>query len=159
MPDKKNKLSLGEMAQIAEIVAAVAVVCSLIYVGYELKKNTSAVRAASVQAITTGTRDSLLMIASDAELARIVRSGSVDRSALTNDESYRFSIFSRQRWLFFQGIWVQNNLDVLDESVWQSYEGVVCNLINANQGDREEWANHVDALHPEFVAWVEDCSN
>ena len=151
-----KKLELSELAQIAEVVAAMAVVFSLIYVGLELKENTNAVRAASVQAITTGTRDSLMMVASDAELARIVRLGSIDRSALNDDERYRFGIFSRQRWLFFQGIWVQQHLDVLDQGVWESYRQVVCSLLR-NPGDREEWINHTNALSSDFVVWVEGC--
>lgn len=153
-----KKLKLTEWAQIAEIVAAVAVVLSLIYVGYELKENTSAIRASSVQAITTGTRDSMMIVASDADLARIIRLGSSDRTALSDDEAYRFSIFSRQRWLFFQGIWVQYQLDVLDEKVWQSYQQVACNILN-NPGDRDEWSNHVNALNAEFAAWVQECSS
>ena len=152
-----SRLKLGEWAQIAEIVAAVAVVFSLVYVGLELRENTSAVRAASVQAITTGTRDALMTVASDAELARVVRLGAYDRSSLTDDEKYRFSIFSRQRWLFFQGIWIQHQLDVLDENSWQSYRQLVCNLLD-NSGNREEWPYHIDVLNAEFVAWVQECS-
>ena len=45
------KISLGQLAQIAEIVAALAVVISLIYVGRQLESNTSAARSATVQAI------------------------------------------------------------------------------------------------------------
>ena len=153
-----TRLKLGEWAQIAEIVAAVAVVFSLIYVGFELKENTSAVRATSVQAVTTGTRDALMTLASDPELARIVRLGTYDRSSLTDEERYRFGIFSRQRWLFFQGIWVQYQLNVLDENSWQSYRHLVCDLLNSS-GNREEWPNHINTLNTEFVAWVQKCSS
>lgn len=152
-----RKIVLSEWAQIAEIVAAVAVVFSLIYVGFELKENTAAVRAASVQSTTAGIRDGLMTVASDADLARIVRLGSYERSSLSEDEAYRFSIFSRQRWLFFQGMWVQHSLDVLEDSVWQSYQQIICSVLRS-PGNREDWPNHENTLNHEFVAWVEECS-
>lgn len=120
-----NKSRLGDLAQIAEIVAAVAVVLSLIYVGRGLIGNTAAIRASSVQAITTGTREALLAVAVDENLSRIVRIGSNDRSKLSVEEAFRFSLFSRQRWLFFQGIWIQRNLGVLDDQVWGAYEQAI----------------------------------
>jgi hypothetical protein len=152
-----RKIVLSEWAQIAEIVAAVAVVFSLIYVGFELQENTSAVRAASVQSTTTGIRDGLMMVASDADFTRIVRLGSYERSALSEDEAYRFGIFSRQHWLFFQGMWVQHSLDVLDDSAWQSYQQIICSVLRL-PGNREDWPSHVNALNHEFVAWFEECS-
>ena len=153
-----NKTRLGELAQIAEIVAAVAVVLSLIYVGRGLIDNTAAIRATSVQAITSGTREALLAVAVDEDLSRIVRIGSADRSMLSGDEAYRFSLFSRQRWLFFQGIWIQRNLGVLDDQVWGAYERAICTVIsNDDSGDRAEWPNHVSVLDPEFVNMVEEC--
>ena len=41
------KRELQEWASIAEIVSALAVVLSLVYVGYEINENTSEVRAAN----------------------------------------------------------------------------------------------------------------
>lgn len=152
-----RRLTLGQFAQLAEIAAAVAVVVSLFYVGFELKENTSAVRAATAEVTTSGTRDILMTIASDAELARIVRVGSTDRQSLSLDEAYRFSVFSRQRWLFFQGIWIQRRLGVLDDSVWHSYRNLICNLLDS-PGNRVEWAYHAPVLDPEFVQLVEACS-
>ena len=46
-------MKLAELAQVAEIIAAVAVVVSLVYVGIEVRSNTSAVRGAAMQAIAT----------------------------------------------------------------------------------------------------------
>ena len=57
-----RRLSLGEFAQIAEIVAAVAVVVSLVYVGIGLRDNTFAVRSASAQAVTNTSLDILFEI-------------------------------------------------------------------------------------------------
>ena len=138
--------------------ANVAVLVGLFVLIQEIRTNTAAVHAASVQEITTGTRDALMTVAADSELSRIVRIGEIDRSALDEEEAYRFSIFSRQRWLFFQGIWTQRRLGVLDEQVWGAYERAMCNILTDEAGRQEEWSNHRGILDSEFVALVEDCS-
>jgi hypothetical protein len=57
-----SKIKLTELAQIAEIIAAVAVVMSLIYVGKEVQSNTAAVRGASMQAVATTDADILMIV-------------------------------------------------------------------------------------------------
>ena len=152
-----NRSRLAELAQVAEVIAAVAVVISLIYVGIEVNENTSAVKAASIQEITASTREILIGVASNAELSRITRLGTVDRAVLTDDEAWRFTLFSRQRWLFFQGIWVQRELGVVDDDLWRAYQVIICGT-NKSAGNRQEWPNHTAILDPRFVDWVEKCS-
>ncbi len=69
------KVGLAQFAQIAEVIAAVAVVVSLIYVGSELGANTAAIQGASVQAVTAVHVESLLTQASDSALTRIRLAG------------------------------------------------------------------------------------
>jgi hypothetical protein len=60
--------------------------------------------------------------------------------------------------LFFQGIWTQRRLGVLDDQLWGAYERALCNVLRDEAGDREEWPNHAGILDPEFVEMVEACS-
>ena len=149
-------LSLAEVAQVAEIVGAVAVVISLIYVGRELSSNTAAVRAASVQAVSSESGESLRMLAADPTLSRIARIARDDPSSLTPDETYRYAVWSRQRWLAFQNVYFQNELGVLDPRVWDSYHTIICSAVNS-AGVEAELANHRGVLGQEFVALVEAC--
>ena len=45
--EKHLRLKLSEWASIAEIIGAIAVIVSLIYVGYQVNDNTSAIRSAA----------------------------------------------------------------------------------------------------------------
>lgn len=153
---RMRRPSLTEVAQVAEIVAAVAVVISLIYVGRELRSNTAAVRAASVQAVSSESGESLRMLAADPALSRIARIARDDPSSLTADEAYRYAVWSRQRWLAFQNVYFQNELGVLDSRVWKSYHTIICSAVSF-AAVRDELDNHRGALNPEFVALVESC--
>jgi len=51
------KLKLQEYALVAEIIGAIAVVVSLIYVGFQIQQNTTERRADSIEALNTGYRE------------------------------------------------------------------------------------------------------
>lgn len=148
---------LSDIAQIAEIVAAAAIVISLVFVGKELQANTAAVRAASSQAMTGASSEILLTVASDPELSRIRRIGDRDPSALTEGEVYRYHTLIRQVWLTMQNAYVQNELDAIEPRVWRAYRRVVCTMWT-NPGIRASWPVHREILDPDFSATVERCS-
>ena len=66
-----RKFTLGEWASIAEIIAAVGVVVSLFFVGLEVRRNTRAVQAATLQSVIDIARQQLLLVASNPELNHI----------------------------------------------------------------------------------------
>ena len=153
-----SRMKLADFAQIAEIVAAVAVVVSLIYVGKEVQSNTSAVRGAAMQAIATTDADALMAIASDPDLSEIVRLGQQDPSQLTPADAFRYGLFMRQFWLNFQNIYQQSELGLIDSSVWRSYVSVICGMWS-RPGVHDTWSAHIDVLDTSFVAVVEACES
>ncbi|MDX1403991.1 MAG: hypothetical protein R3192_05615 [Woeseiaceae bacterium] len=153
-----SRLKLAELAQLAEIVAAIAVVVSLIYVGTEVQGNTAAIRGAAMQAIATTDADALMTVAADAELSDIVRLGDQDPSQLTAADAYRYKLFMRQFWLSFQNIFQQSELGLIETSVWQSYLTVICGRY-AMPGPRQTWSEHVEILDTAFVAVIRKCEN
>ncbi|MDX1577132.1 MAG: hypothetical protein R3266_01555 [Gemmatimonadota bacterium] len=148
--------TLTETAQIAEVVAAVAVVISLVYVGRELRSNTAAVRAASVQEVANLSAEILLTTAADSALARLRQIGDRDPSRLGEADRYRYATLIRQAWLTMQNAYFQNELDVIDPRVWEGYGRIVCAMWS-NPGIRATWPAHRGVLDSGFVAFVEAC--
>ena len=66
-----KKQTLGDQAKLAEIVGAIAIVISLIYVGQELRANTAAVKAASLQSITNSSSASMLSVVENGDFVDI----------------------------------------------------------------------------------------
>ena len=150
------KPRLSDFSQVAEIVAAIAVVISLVYVGQEVKRNTAAIQGASLQAIATTDAETLIAVASDASLSEVVRRGYEDPAQLDQAEQFRFSLFMRNFWLSFQNIYQQRELQLLDESVWQSYLTVICGM-KSRPGVQATWPGHAHILDDSFAAVVERC--
>ena len=77
--------SLQDYALIAEIVGGIAVVLSLIYVGYQIQLNTAEKRADSIQSITSGARE-LALVYVDNDAAGIAWHKVIDGIKLTKRE-------------------------------------------------------------------------
>ncbi len=74
---------------IGETVGALAVVVTLIYLSIQLKRNTSATRAGTAQALTDSINSANLLLAGDERLARLYRVGKFeDWEALDDDEKF-----------------------------------------------------------------------
>ncbi|MGD8340948.1 MAG: hypothetical protein PVH89_09205 [Gammaproteobacteria bacterium] len=152
-----KRLTLNETAQIAEVVAAVAVVVSLIYVGVGLRDNTAAVRSASIQAITTTSQNGLIAESTSADLSRIRRIGDEDYEQLDLDERRRYFTLYRQIWLSFQNVFFQRDLGTVGADLWGTYQRIICNQLS-RPGVKATWPNHAAVLDPGFVAAAEGCS-
>lgn len=152
-----KKPSLSEFAQLAEVVAALAVIISLVYVGRELRSNTAAIRAASLQSVASASAEILLTTAADSALSRIRQIGTDDITALTEAEAYRYHTLMRQVWLTFQNVYFQNELEVMDPRVWGGYTRIICSAWS-NPSTPDTWPIHRPALDTGFVRFVESCA-
>jgi hypothetical protein len=83
-------MSLEDLGNIGEFVAAVAVVVSLIYLAIQIRQNTNSFRAATFQDIIREGNAFLRDLSVHPELARIWRSGLESLEALSSEESTRF---------------------------------------------------------------------
>lgn len=152
-----KKPTLSEWAQIAEVVAAIAVIISLVYVGKELQSNTAAIRGASLQAVSNASADILLTMAGDSALSRIRQIGDRDVSELSHAETYRYAVLIRQVWLTMQNVYFQNELGVIDPRVWRGYNRIICDAWS-NPGVQDTWSWHRSVLDHGFADLVERCS-
>jgi hypothetical protein len=147
-----------KLKRLIELASAVAVLIGLIFVGLELRQNTTAVEAASMQNQTDASTGFLLLIASDVELARIWLEASQDRSQLSEIDSTRYFLLSRARWLRMQNAFLQWRRGMLSDDDWSFYNGLVCQA--AGDGDirfKGGWNEHRFALAESFVEFVEGC--
>jgi len=152
------KLTLGNLAHLAEIIGSVAIVISLIYVGQELNANTAAVQAASLQAVTNASSASMLAVVENEDFAGIRVQATRAPSQLSATERLRWFLDQRQMWLHFQNVWQQWELGTLDNGIWEGYERVSCRDLLRDDATLQRWREeHAFALSTEFVSHVGKC--
>ena len=138
------------------LAANVGVIAGIVFLAFEMQVNTSAVRSATIQAITDASANSLRSLASDPEMAQLRLDGDKDFSSLTDLQAYQYHVYYRQHWLRFQNIFFQRRFGVLEEGVWGTYARVICADIKTD-GIRANWPNQAEVLDSAFVEFVESC--
>ena len=76
-------MNLNDLANIGQVIGAVAVVVSLIYVAYQIRQNTNAVRAATAQSVHEHFASWYHLLASDESLSQVVIDGLKDYGSLS----------------------------------------------------------------------------
>lgn len=132
-----KRLTVGEIAEIAEVIAAVGVLVSLLYVGYEVRQNTVAVRSTAYQAIHDAEDGFWSDLASDAGAARLWQQGlDSGLEPLVEGERERFTVVARRLIYLFQNVHYQNRKGVVDEELWGAWLASLDELL-AEPGFRE----------------------
>src|SRR5438034_2591644 len=83
-------MNLNDLANLGQIIGALAVVISLFYVAHSIRQNTNAVRSATAQAVQEHFASRYHLLAADFELSQLAVSGLRDYSSLSEPEKARF---------------------------------------------------------------------
>jgi len=148
-----RRRSLQDWASIAEIIGAIAIVVSLIYVAFELSENTRALQVTSRQALgdqdlmyfQTGIDSQIMATALDKfqhgeELSRL------EMSQLQQRQHLNFRIFEHAHSLYRGG--------ALEPLEWERYEQVIRKNICTNEAAQSMWEIYKVTFDTEFRSVV-----
>ncbi len=140
------------------MIGAAAVLIGLVFVGLELRQNTEAIQASSLQNQTDASTEFLLLIASDHELSRIWLEASSNPDGLNEIDRVRFFLISRARWLRMQNAYLQWRRGTLNDEDWTLYNRLICTSgTGGAMRFATNWNDHNTALAASFVEFVENC--
>ena len=149
------KEGLEKFALLAEIVSAIAIVVSLVFVGYQIRQgneetalNTSAIQATIRQSMLETDLGGLYVYMDHPYLAK--------RTELTPDQLTEVKAliiaFVRMREYY----WTQFNDGLLDEPTWLSYRQPLTNVVFQSEVGREVWEDFRRAFNPGFIEDIEE---
>ncbi|WOJ92140.1 hypothetical protein R0135_10105 [Congregibacter variabilis] len=141
---------------LVEVVSALVVLLGLVFVGLELRQNTNAVQAATFQGLTDATNDAVLLLAGDAELARIFSKGVADPTSLDENEYVRFTLWNRTFWVRMQNAYSQWHRGTLTDEDWKLYKSTICSNPH-HQSMELTLHEHVFVLNDEFRRYIKSC--
>ena len=107
-------VTLEQASFIAEVISGIAVIASLIYVGLQIRQNTTATQAAGRQAYVDSMNDYVGLINSSPNLADILHRGANGLSNLKNGEVIQFGAWLDQNFITFETFYFQWKAGVLD---------------------------------------------
>lgn len=112
---------LEDLGNLGEFVGAIGVVVSLVYLGLQLRQNTSSVRASSFNSMIQNSIRLLEHTFRDREFAALVARAEEDPAALTPEERVRWDSYMTAVFRHFGNLVYQNRVGALDAQMWESY--------------------------------------
>lgn len=142
------------VAAVADILAALAVFGSLLYLAWQVRQNTRLARIAAEDAGVTAMREASEPLVQDPELARIFFAGLRDYDALTADEQGRFQLMSFLNFKAMEGAHASYSYGILDEDTWRGWVNLFAYYM-ALPGWGRYWGLRRDFFAPRFQAFVD----
>ena len=113
---------LEKIAYLSQIIGAVAVVVSLIYVGRQISDNTIEVRAQSVQELITFGQVIDSWVVTNPDLADILTAGSGDYDALSPAHRLRFNQYVMTSLNLYEQVFYYHQHGLLEEDTWIAWD-------------------------------------
>ena len=147
-------MTLEQWAFVAQIVSAVAVVASLVFVGVQLGQATASIRATSSQAHSSLYTDLVRSIIDSADMGRIWSVGLTDPKALDEDEWVRFVAYASALFRLYESSRVQWLNGRLDEEHWHTIERQAADFGHL-PGLKQAWKLRGHWYSADFRRWFE----
>ena len=144
---------------IAEILGALAVVVSLLYLAVQVRRSADATHAASRYATAQLTTDVLVPIATDAETASIFRRGQMDPDSLSEDEGFRFDVLLYAIFDQWETMFSQVQRGAMSKDDWAKYENSIIGAYLAQPGSKRFWETASDMYSVSFREYVDQVSS
>jgi hypothetical protein len=149
------KSKLSELANIAEVIGAFAVVVSLVYVGVQVNDSNIAVRSASVNDANVAVQEWYLQIGSDQQTSRLFYRALMSNEALSNEDEFQFIMMFHGAFLAFQSSYLMAEEGTIDTDLVDGLTGAIL-AVKDTPGMRRYWRQRRATLHPRFVRYVDN---
>jgi hypothetical protein len=148
-------MTLNDLANLGQIIGALAVVISLFYVAHQIRQNTNAVQSATAQTVHEHFSNWYNLVAADAELVQIAASGLRDYSSLWEQERVRFVATFMSFISYSQNAFLKWREGLLEPGLWLGWEQVMMNLFGA-PGGKTLWKERSYLFGEEFRRYIEN---
>lgn len=150
-----SRLRLSDWASIAEIGSALAVVASLLYVGYEIQQNTKVSFASNRQAVATRAQD-LALFSADIDINRLISGPDGDDVELSERDANNLTAYvgallrsSEEAYLLYRD-------GLLDEEYWMTRAGVMLTILRSARARQVYFQTRDSGFYTDdFVDWVD----
>ena len=147
-------MKLSEAANWAEIVSALGLVISLIYVGVQVTDNTSAMRSETASNASTEFIDWYTHISADPELVDVWLRGVTAPETLDEQQRLRFVFLLHIIMLQFQNNYYLVEEGTLDEKMLSAINNTLA-TIRGTPGFELYWSRRRELFYPDYRAFVE----
>lgn len=147
-------MTTADISNIAQAIAAAATVLSLLFVGFQIRQNTRALKATSHHAITDSFNAINALIIDDQNTASIWRRGWGGLEQLDADEAMSFSYMMLAYMRIFETLYYQYKTGTMEEQLYEA-ELNTLRWAFSNPGMRAWWFANPISFSAEYRAFID----
>ena len=145
-------MTIQDWGSIGEILGAIATIATLIYLALQIRQNTRALQAASMDSTIQAANDIRASLFSDPEITLIYRQGLQNIEALSDVDRERFRLIMTNALWAFWNTYAQSQLG--GGKSWQSQKKIAGRFLS-EPGGAWFWDNYRNEFEPEFQAEID----
>lgn len=149
------KLKLSEWANVAEIVGAAAVIISLVYVGYQVNDNTSAIRSAALNDTSVAVQAWYQELGSNRQASDLWFNAMTSPEPLSTNDEFQFMMMHHAVMLGFQNSYLLTQEGTLDADYRDSITFALV-AVKDLPGMGRYWQQRRGFLHRGFAEYVDE---
>ena len=151
--DGVMELSIQDWGAVGEIIGAIAVIISLLYLAIQVRSQNRESRLATINNSLMKWNSLLSLVADNSELAEIWNRG-LKNEKLSETEEVRFRAFVNSYFRVIEGLYLQHLEGRLDDRIWQGI-GTGTTEMLAAPGLHRFWSHRKQWYSQEFQDYVE----
>jgi len=113
-------MQLEQLSHVSEIVGAIAIVITIIFLIVEIRRNTNESKRQFMEGATSQRSSFVRMIAADQELARVIGRG-LTGSGLADDQWFQFNMFLYALFVEFEFNHRRFKVGDMDRDLWEAW--------------------------------------
>jgi hypothetical protein len=142
------------ISAIAESISALAVIISLVYVGTQIRQNTTASKAATIQRWAETSAIEKQAIFESREFAELIARGMTDPGSWDGTDRLRVNLWLVQFFNTFEFLYLQLLLGTIDKTFFESKLPAYTRFLQ-HRFVREFWDSELSTFDPRFKSYVE----
>ena len=150
-------MNWSAIAAIAETLAAIGVIASLVYLATQIRQNTRSTRASAFQSAASEAAQDYRLIAGSTETAGIFRIGLQEPDSLTEDESVCFLMAMSAIFRGYENLFVQHRYGTAEEASWAAWRSSLKSMLEA-PGAARFWEARGNVFRNDFRTLVAEAA-
>lgn len=140
---------------ISQLVAAIGVILSLIFLAIQLRQNTKAVRSSSIHDLTYSLSATAQTVVENENIVQILLKAKAGPESLNEEERARLHYWLVMAFRRFEGVYFQRTLGLVDSTMVEGFERSFISMVASKSG-RAWWSTAKGVFSSGFVSYVDE---
>ena len=147
-------MSLEQAAYLSQVIAAVAVLASLVFIGLQIRQNTRSQRIVAVNSLAAAIAAINVPAMESPALGEALSRALHDWTSASREQRIVAHYFLFSFFKLSESAWYQRRAEVLDEPQWLGWEALLRAIYHSDGVQSGWWPRRHQAYSPEFQAYL-----